>query len=143
MGQSSRSCACTHGRPLFPTVASGAPFWYPVGQLYGMAYDPRGRVRNENTPNNPVEGLGQREDRFVILSDVQGRLPHYGRADFLARYAFGWGDLTIVPFLSVPNFTTRENVLTYRPVAETPDGTYLVRERQFPPFPFIGVDCRH
>ena len=128
---------------LRATVASGAPFWYPVGRLYGMAYDPRGRVRNENTPNNPVEGLGQREDRFVILSDVQGRLPHYGRADFLARYAFGWGDLTIVPFLSVPNFTMRENVLAYRPVAETPDGRYLVRERQFPPFPFVGVDFRY
>ncbi|MDE2793724.1 MAG: TonB-dependent receptor plug domain-containing protein [Gemmatimonadota bacterium] len=128
---------------LRATVASGAPFWFPVGRLYGMAYDPRGQISNENTPNNPIVGLGQREDSFVILSDVQGRLPYYGRADLSARYAFSWGDLTIVPFLSVPNFTVRENVLTYRPAAETRGGKYLVRERQFPPFPFIGVDFRY
>ena len=71
--------------------------------------------------------LGPRDDQFAILSDVQGRLPYHGRADFSARYAFRWGDWAIVPFLSVPNITGRANVLTYRPVTHsTRKGDYLV-----------------
>ena len=87
--------------------------------------------------------LGPRDDQFAILSDVQGRLPYHGRADFSARYAFRWGDWAIVPFLSVPNITGRANVLTYRPVTHsTRKGDYLVAERQLPLFPFVGVDFR-
>ena len=74
--------------------------------------------------------LGPRDDQFAILSDVQGRLPYHGRADFSARYAFRWGDWAIVPFLSVPNITGRANVLTYRPVTHsTRKGDYLGRLR--------------
>ena len=128
---------------LRATVATGAPFWLPVGRLYGLRYDPRTWEHGENTPENPLRGLGPRGDFFAILSDAQGRVPYYGRVDLSARYVFRWGQREIVPFVSVPNITNRENVLTYRPSqSATREGNHLVTEHQIPLFPFLGVDFR-
>lgn len=128
---------------LRATVAAGAPFWFPVGRLYGLRYDPRTWEHGENTPENPLRGLGPRGDFFAILSDAQGRVPYYGRVDLSARYVFRWGRREIAPFVSVPNITNRENVLTYRPSqSPTREGNHLVAEHQIPLFPFLGVDFR-
>ena len=126
------------------TVASGAPFWYPVGLLYGIRYDPNGWWAGEDRPpsENPLRGLGPRDDRFAILSDVQGQLPYYGRLDISARYAFHIGDWSVEPYLSVPNVTKRENILTYTSLrfGDPQDGEHFQATRQLPPLPFVGLD---
>ena len=115
---------------LRTTVGSGTPFWFPAGEFHALRYDPsRG-------------GLGAGRDDFTILSNVQGRMPYYGRVDFSARYAFHWGSLAIVPFLTIPNLTGRQNVLTYRAVKTSSEFRRLGPSHQLPLFPFIGVDFR-
>ena len=113
---------------LRTTIGSGTPFWFPAGEFYGLRYDPRGRF------------LSPGRDDFTILSNVQGRMPYYGRVDFSARYACHWGSLAIVPFLTIPNVTGRQNVLTYRASRVGSDDRRLTPTHQLPLFPFIGVD---
>ena len=116
---------------LRATVGSGTPFWFPAGEFYGLRYDPR------------RPGLSPGRDDFSILSNVQGRMPYYGRVDFSARYAFRWETLAIVPFVTVPNVTGRQNVLTYRASRSGSESRRLVPKHQLPLFPFIGVDFRY
>lgn len=127
---------------LRATVGSGTPFWFPAGEFYVLRYDPRGWHPDQDTPENPIRGLGPGRDWFSILSNVQGRMPYYGRVDLAIRYTGSWRGLSIVPFLSVPNITARQNVLTYRAASAGSEHRGLVPIRQLPVFPFLGVDFR-
>ncbi len=116
---------------LRTTVGSGTPFWFPAGEFYGLRYDPRRR------------GLNGGRDDFTILSNVQGRMPYYGRVDFSVRYAFRWDTLAIAPFVTIPNITGRQNVLTYAARPGGSDDRKLTPRHQLPLFPFVGVDFRY
>lgn len=113
------------------TVGSGTPFWFPAGRFHGLRYDPR------------RPGLNPGHDDFPILSNVQGRMPYYGRVDISARYAFHWGSVAIVPFVTIPNLTGRQNVLTYGSGTGVNEDRVLSPRHQLPLFPFIGVDFRY
>ncbi len=129
-------------------VATGAPFWYPAGAYYGLTYNPTALHPGVNSPDNPPRGLDS-SDWYIILSEVQGRLPYYGRVDLSLRYAFRWGAWRIEPFATLPNITGRENVYAFWPLTALPDhpggvlpsGNYSPT-LQLPPFPFVGIDFR-
>lgn len=94
------------------TVATGTPFWVPLGWYFGLRYDPN-TIGNERlgqaSRNDSLTGIGANGNRFTVLSDVQGRVPYYARIDLSARYEFRWGSWRIAPFVSVPNITGRAN----------------------------------
>lgn len=70
-------------------------------------------------------------------------MPYYGRVDISARYAFHWGSVAIVPFVTIPNLTGRQNVLTYGSGTGVNEDRVLSPRHQLPLFPFIGVDFRY
>ena len=130
-------------------VATGTPFWYPAGTYYGLTYNPVAHLPGLHSPDNPPSGLDYSDATYTILSDVQGRLPYYGRVDLSLRYAFRWGTRRIEPFASVPNITGRENVYGVWPtrglhdVSVLPPGLrYAGPLLQLPPIPSIGIDFR-
>ena len=138
------------------TVATGTPFWVPLGSYPGLRYDPNTIGSNRlggASRNDALRGLGPNGNRFTILSNVQGRVPYYTRVDLSVRYEFGWGSWKIAPFLSVANITGRDNPHSYFPRSYTsspgalPGGPYeqrvdMLAKRQIPTVPFIGVDFR-
>ncbi len=137
---------------LRSTVATGTPFWVPLGSYPGLRYNPNTIGSNRfggASRNDALRGLGRNGNRFTILSNVQGRVPYYVRVDLSVRYEFGWESWKIVPFLSVANITGHDNPHSYHPRSDTPnrDTPYeqtldLLAKGQIPTFPFIGVDFR-
>ncbi len=126
-------------------VATGTPFWVPLGWYHGRRYDP-----NQGGADRP-RALGHNGNRFTILSNVQGRVPHYARIDLSVRYGFRWGSWEIAPFVSAPNVTGRTNPYGYHPrtyIPDRPPGSdpappkRLLAKGQIPPIPFVGVDFR-
>ncbi len=120
------------------TVATGTPFWVPLGSYSGLRYDP-------NSRNDVPPGLGKNGNWFTILSNVQGRVPYYARVDVSVRREFRWGSWRIAPFLSVPNLARRTNPYDYRPRYYNPTrsptwSVHLLGKGQLPPIPFVGVD---
>jgi len=133
------------------TVATGTPFWVPLGWYKGLRYNPNtigderlGRISR----NDSLTGLGPNGNAFTILSNVQGRVPYYARIDLSVRYEFHWGSRRIAPFVSVPNITGRANPYGYRSIYYNPDDPYPPNSsdshpwKQIPPIPFVGVDFR-
>lgn len=125
---------------LRATVATGTPFWVPLGKYGGLRYDPNQSV------NDTPGGMGPNGNRFTILSSVQGRVPHYERIDLSVRYEFHWGLWEIAPFVSVPNVTGRTNPYGYHPRSRSSDPDesplHLLAKDQIPPIPFVGADFR-
>ena len=134
------------------TVATGTPFWVPLGWYSGLRYNPN-TIGNEKfgqrSRNDSLRGLGQNGNYFTILSNVQGRVPYYARMDLSVRYEFRWGSWGIAPFVSVPNITGRANPYGYGPIYYNPDNPPPPgsaedpnANTQIPPIPFVGVDFR-
>lgn len=122
------------------TVATGTPFWVPLGRYPGVRYDPSG---HEDVP----PGLDPLGSTFTVLSNVQGRVPYYARVDLSVRHEFRWGSWRIEPFLSVPNVMRRTNPYQYSPRPYNPDrsanwSVHQLAKGQIPMFPFVGVDFR-
>lgn len=121
------------------TVGSGGPFWFPAGGFSALRFDPRGA-------GTPAHWAGS--DAITIWSNAQGRLPAYARYDVSIRYSMRWGSWAIVPYLSVVNVTSRENVLYYEflgyrnqsdEASGRGDPWY---QQQLPIIPFVGIDFR-
>ncbi|MCY4571620.1 MAG: TonB-dependent receptor [Gemmatimonadetes bacterium] len=129
-------------------VATGNPFWFPAGSYPGLTYNPTAIHPAVNSPDNPPRGLDYSyHDTHIVLSDVQGRLPYYGRVDVSLRYAFRWSAWRIEPFATLANITGRENVYSFYPMLarpERPEGVLssgnFSPKLQLPPFPFFGID---
>ena len=117
------------------TVATGTPFWVPLGWYSGLRYNPN-TIGNERfgqiSRNDSLRGLGPNGNHFTILSNVQGRVPHYARIDLSVRYEFRWGSWEIAPFVSVPNITGRANPYGYRPIYYNPNGPLGPQETDSP-----------
>lgn len=121
------------------TVGSGAPFWFPAGHIAALRYDP-----SQPSGLGPVGYLAQ-SDHVTLWSDMQGRVPLYSRYDVSARYAIRWGSWELVPFASVVNATSRENILYYIDVGyiDRRDGGFephISYQTHMPLVPFIGID---
>lgn len=120
------------------TIGSGAPFWFPAGRIGALRYDP------SQQSVGPVNYLGG-SDHVTIWSDAQGRVPLYARYDVSARYAIRWGSWELVPFASVVNATSRENILYYIFVGRKDQRDrglepYHSYQTNLPLVPFVGID---
>ena len=122
------------------TVATGTPFWVPLGRYRSVRYDASG---HEDVP----PGLDPHGSMFTVLSNVQGRVSYYARVDLTVRHEFRWGSWKIEPYLSVPNVTGRTNPYGYFPRTYKPNRSAnwsvdRLARGQIPMFPFVGVGFR-
>ena len=122
---------------LRAAVATGTPFWVELGWYYGIRYDPN-TIGNDRfgaeTRDDRLRGLSLSGDRYIVFSDVQGRVPYYARVDVSIRRAIRWGSAVITPFLSISNLTDHDNPYSYTAGGHS--------RKQIPRLPFVGVDLR-